>query len=80
MTSDFGWSKGFLKGLLFFGGLTGLISDDVGGFEIVFIDKIDANSSLTAIFARTVKVSLCFYGARFIGWTTLFMSEYKGSS
>ena len=67
MTSDFGRSQGFLKGLLFFGGITGLISDDVGGFDIVFNDKIDANSSLTATVARTVKVSLCFYAARFKG-------------
>ena len=51
---------------MFFGGLTGLISDDLGGFNVVFNDKIDANSSLTAIVALTVKVSLCFYGARFI--------------
>jgi hypothetical protein len=39
----------------------------VGGFDIVFNDKIDANSSLTATVALTVKVSLCFYAARFIG-------------
>ena len=63
-----------MKGLDIFKEATGLISETAGYLVMVFKDKMDANSSLTATVVRTAKVSLCFYGARVIGAATLLWS------